>query len=112
MTLRQQDLGLLTRVEPPLFYVVDWLPPDFGAVGQYGLVFARALAAAGRSVCLIGLTSGSASVCREACAGGGVLEIRRIASARYDKSRYLDRIIWTVRTNLRLMWEVIRTPAS
>jgi hypothetical protein len=28
--------GLQAQAErkPPMFYVVDWLPPDFGAVGQ------------------------------------------------------------------------------
>ncbi len=24
---------------PTFFYVVDWLPPDFGAVGQYAVIF-------------------------------------------------------------------------
>jgi len=38
---------------PPLSYVVDWLPPDFGAVGQYGLIFARELAESGRRVYLL-----------------------------------------------------------
>jgi hypothetical protein len=28
-----------------LFYIVDLLPPDFGAVGQYGVIFARDTAA-------------------------------------------------------------------
>jgi hypothetical protein len=36
-----------------LFYIVDWLPPDFGAVGQYGAIFARDLAVAGRDVVLL-----------------------------------------------------------
>ena len=31
---------------PWLIYVVDWLPPEFGAVGQYDLVFAREMASA------------------------------------------------------------------
>ncbi len=26
--------------QTPVFYIGDWLPPDFGAVGQYGLLFA------------------------------------------------------------------------
>jgi hypothetical protein len=24
-----------------LVYICDWLPPDFGAVGQYAMLFAR-----------------------------------------------------------------------
>lgn len=95
-----------------LFYIVDWLPPEFGAVGQYGLVFARESAQAGRHVWLLGLTSGSASTVRETYEGGGVLEISRNAAGSYDKARYLSRLLWTLRTNLRLIWQVIRNPKS
>ena len=35
----------------------DWLPPDFGAVGQYALGFARELAGAGNHVALVGFSS-------------------------------------------------------
>ena len=57
-----------------LFYVVDWLPPDFGAVGQYGMVFAHDLARDGRHVYLIGLTTKTRSrVINEV--GAGILEI-------------------------------------
>lgn len=97
---------------PVLFYVVDWLPPDFGAVGQYGLKFAREIAETGRRVCLIGLTSGAPETRREVLEDGGTLEIRRIAAARYKKSSYLRRLFWTFRTDLRLIWEVVRHPRS
>ena len=36
-----------------LVYICDWLPPDFGAVGQYAVLFARQWASdgwAGRSL--------------------------------------------------------------
>jgi len=33
-----------------LVYICDWLPPDFGAVGQYALQFSREEAARGKSV--------------------------------------------------------------
>ena len=55
---------------PPLFYVVDWLPPDFGAVGQYGLIFARELAESGRRVYLLGLTTGTSAVEHQVYPGG------------------------------------------
>ena len=32
-------------------YICDWLPPDFGAVGQYSVIFARELAAEGKKCC-------------------------------------------------------------
>ena len=38
--------------------IADWLPPDFGAVGQYMQLRARALAEQGHDVTLIGLASG------------------------------------------------------
>jgi hypothetical protein len=36
--------------KPPIFYLVDWLPPDFGAVGQYALMHAQQKAAEGRHI--------------------------------------------------------------
>jgi lipopolysaccharide/colanic/teichoic acid biosynthesis glycosyltransferase len=95
-----------------LFYLVDWLPPDFGAVGQYGMIFAREIAESGRRVCLIGLTTKSSQTSLEHVAGSGAFEVRRIRAGRYDKSRYVTRMLWTLRTNMRLIWEVMRQPAS
>ncbi len=44
-----------------LLYLCDWLPPDYGAVGQYSLQYARELAAEGRDVVLAGLSSQESS---------------------------------------------------
>jgi hypothetical protein len=96
----------------PLFYVVDWLPPDFGAVGQYAVLFATEIAASGRRVELIGLTSGAESITEERFQTGGSLRITRIATSSYDKSNNLHRLLWTLRTNLRLISEVIVNPRS
>ena len=98
--------------QPPLFYVVDWLPPDFGAVGQYGLIFARELAERGRRVYLIGLTTGTSAVERQLYPGGGVLEIIRISSLAYNKARNIERLLWTFRTNLRLVRALMAQSAS
>jgi hypothetical protein len=108
---KQLDARRYGSGDRALFYVVDWLPPDFGAVGQYAMVFAREFARSGRRVFVVGLTSGRAVTTQEVC-GAGVLEIRRIAAARYDKSRVLNRLLWTLTTNLRLLREVIRHPAA
>lgn len=95
------------RPEPKLFYVVDWLPPDFGAVGQYANQYATELARAGRRVCLIGLTSGT--VRRTSFAFGlGALETVRLSAPLYDKSRIADRLVWTLSVCARLLWEVVR----
>jgi hypothetical protein len=95
-----------------LFYIVDWLPPDFGAVGQYGLIFAREIAQGGRDVCLIGLTSGTPSTSHEALGPTGALEIKRLPAKPYNKSGFISRSIWSFRTNCRLILEVIRDPRS
>jgi hypothetical protein len=97
---------------PPLFYVVDWLPPDFGAVGQYALIFATEFARRGGRVRVIGLASSSAGTSRETFSDGGSLAITRIAAVHYEKDRYLTRLLWSFRANLRLIWCVIRDPES
>src|SRR4029078_11425916 len=97
---------------PTLFYVVDWLPPDFGAVGQYGMVFARELAEAGRQVHLIGLTTGPAGVTRQEFPGSGSLEIRRVGAPAYNKARNIERLLWRLRVNFCLIREVMCHSAS
>ena len=42
---------------PRLLYICDWLPPDFGAVGQYSELFSRQFSKAGMDVVLGGLSS-------------------------------------------------------
>jgi len=88
-----------------VLYVCDWLPPDFGAVGQYSLLFARAKAAAGDEVLLVGLTSAAESLVEEQT-GAGRLKILRISAPVYDRARLLERALWTARTNGRLIWRI------
>jgi hypothetical protein len=95
-----------------LFYVVDWLPPDFGAVGQYAVVFAREMANAGRQVTLVGLTSGPSSAEVERFASGGILETTRIPISTYDKTKYASRLIWLFKANLHLIARVVRDARS
>ena len=95
------------RPEPPLFYVVDWLPPDFGAVGQYASQYAAEMARAGRRVCLVGLTSSTARRTNFVL-DGGALETIRLPAASYDKTRFAERLFWTWGVCARLLWEVVR----
>jgi hypothetical protein len=82
-------------------------------VGQYGQLFAREIAQGeNRKVFLVGLTSGPSSIEQEIFCGGGELEIVRINAAPYEKGRLVRRLLWTIRTNFRLIREVIRNPAS
>jgi hypothetical protein len=97
--------------EKYLFYLVDWIPPDFGAVGQYGLLFSRDMARAGRNVKLIGLSTEAGGVESERFASGH-LEIARLHAAPFDKSSFSKRLLWTAKSDLRLIWLVIRDRRS
>jgi hypothetical protein len=88
-----------------LLYLCDWLPPDFGAVGQYSLLFARERAAAGEDVTLAGLSSTADSV-EEERPGEGRLRIVRVRTRVYDRSNFRARALWTARTNLSLLWRL------
>lgn len=90
-----------------LLYLCDWLPPDFGAVGQYSLLFARQRAAAGEDVVLAGLSSTGDSLGDEAV-GGGRLRVVRRRTATYDRADLRARALWTARTNLGLLWRARR----
>src|SRR5436305_15345810 len=88
-----------------LVYLCDWLPPDFGAVGQYSLLFARERAALGQDVVLAGLSSNSADTSEEAV-GPGRLRVVRLPALTYDRTNFRARARWTARTNLGLLWAV------
>lgn len=86
-----------------LVYICDWLPPDFGAVGQYSVLFAREMARdRGLHVTLVGLTSGEAASSVEQFERGA-LDIVKVPVPAYDKARTSARIRWTVTTNTKLM---------
>jgi hypothetical protein len=90
-----------------LLYLCDWLPPDYGAVGQYSLLFARELAAEGRDVVLAGLSSRESSDTAVSIEGGHFRQIRLFARL-YDKTSIASRLLWTVCINTRLIWHVRR----
>jgi hypothetical protein len=88
--------------ERRIVIIADWLPPDFGAVGQYMQLRARALAERGHDVTLIGLASGASSERREA-RGGGTLTELRLQARPVPRGSLLGRLAWTVWTDLRLV---------
>lgn len=93
-----------------LVYLCDWLPPDFGAVGQYSLLFARERAAQGEDVVLAGLSSAADSV-EEETPGSGRLRIVRLHARVYDRSDFKTRALWTARISLALvrrLWPELR----
>jgi hypothetical protein len=86
-----------------LVYICDWLPPDFGAVGQYAVLFAREWARDGWDVTLVGLTSGKSSCQAAEPIGGGSLKVLRIHRRTYKKQRFASRLVWTVASNVLLL---------
>lgn len=94
------------ETERRVVIVADWLPPDFGAVGQYMEMRARALAELGHHVTLVGLTSGAASVVRQSIGKGTLTEMRLHARAVPRRS-LLARLAWTIWTDLRLVMSAL-----
>jgi hypothetical protein len=85
-----------------LVYICDWLPPNFGAVGQYAVLFAREWAREGWDVKLVGLTSGKTSKVSEPTEDGS-LEVLRIHRRTYKKQKFASRLVWTVVSNVLLL---------
>lgn len=88
--------------ERRLVIIADWIPPDFGAVGQYMQMRARALAGLGHEVTLVGLSSTENSTRHEAIGRGSLTE-RRLLTSAVPRASLAARLMWTIRTNLRLV---------
>jgi hypothetical protein len=86
-----------------LVYICDWLPPDFGAVGQYALLGARQWASEGWAVTLVGLTRGQSSQQHAERIGQGSLEVIRVHRRGYHKEKFVARVLWTIGSNLLLL---------
>ena len=86
-----------------LVYICDWLPPDFGAVGQYATLFARQWAHEGWAVTLVGLTTGKAAHQSAEPVGEGSLEVIRVHRRTYQKQKFASRLAWTVASNILLL---------
>jgi hypothetical protein len=91
-----------------LVYICDWLPPDFGAVGQYAVLFARQWASEGWAVTLVGLTSGPLNRQAAEPVGDGSLEVLRIHRHTYKKQKFVARLVWTVVSNILLLSAAFR----
>ena len=104
--------GAQSTEQPHLYYLVDWLPPEFGAVGQYAAIFAREYAECGRQVTLLGLTSGAPTRSFEEFPAGGSLEILKVHSPPFDKSGNAKRLIWAAQNNFRRIRTTLASKAS
>jgi hypothetical protein len=92
---------------PPrrLVYVCDWLPPDYGAVGQYATIAAEKMAVEGYDVVLGGLTTGTESETNVRL-GAATLRTVKIRVASYEKRQFVKRLLWTASTNTRLLYRL------
>ena len=86
-----------------LVYICDWLPPDFGAVGQYAILGAREWASEGWTVTLVGLTSGQSSRQTAEPVGNGFVEVVRVHRRTYRKQKFAARLLWTILSNVLLL---------
>jgi hypothetical protein len=86
-----------------LVYICDWLPPDFGAVGQYAVLDARERASEGWAVTLVGLTSGHSGRQAIEPVGEGSLEVIRVHRGMYQKQKFAARLVWTILSNVMLL---------
>jgi hypothetical protein len=89
--------------EKRLVYICDWLPPDFGAVGQYAMHFGREWAEDGWAVTLVGLNSEKLRREPVELIGEGTLGLIRVHRPAYEKHRFAERLIWTIVSNLLLV---------
>jgi len=85
-----------------LVSICDWLPPDFGAVGQYAEIAARMAAEAGAEVTLVGLTSTAGQITEEALGKGSIRTVR-VKARPYARANFRQRALWTAATNWRLL---------
>jgi glycosyl transferase family 4 len=86
-----------------LVYICDWLPPDFGAVGQFAMLSAREWAKSGWQVTLVGLTSGEPRRQPAETIEEGTLEVICIRRPTYEKQMLARRLVWTIISNLLLL---------
>ena len=88
--------------ERRIVIIADWLPPDFGAVGQYMQMRAQGLAEQGHDVTLVGLSTGSGSKAHQERGKGSLTEIR-LSARPVPRGSLLRRMLWTIATNVRLI---------
>lgn len=101
--MQRQFVEDFTR--PPKQSIVllcDWLPPDFGAVGQYTLQRGYELADAGHDVAVVGFSSEQRPT-EDKPVGAGRLRIRFVHRGAYDKRSLLQRAFWSLSANLVLL---------
>ncbi|HYD05340.1 MAG TPA: hypothetical protein VEC60_06425 [Reyranella sp.] len=88
--------------ERRIVIIADWLPPDFGAVGQYMQMRAEHLAELGHEVTLVGLATAASTVVRRDLGKGRLTELR-LQNRPVPRGSLIMRLLWTIWTNVRLI---------
>lgn len=86
-----------------ILILCDWLPPDFGAVGQYAVGFANTLAEQGNHVSLFGFSSKQSSETKEVLGTGSVFT-HKVHRSQYDRGNFIKRGFWTLGANIALLF--------
>lgn len=107
MTLLFEQSPFDPAKERRIVIIADWLPPDFGAVGQYMKMRAQRLAGQGHDVTLIGLSTGASSKSHQEVGGGSLTEIR-LSARPVPRGSLLGRMLWTICANVRLILAALR----
>jgi hypothetical protein len=89
--------------ERRIVIIADWIPPEFGAVGQYMQLRAQGLAERGHEVTLFGLSRAKASVVRKQRGEGTLTEVR-LHRRQAPRNSMIDRLLWTISINIRLLF--------
>ncbi len=94
-----------TTVRPAgqkIVLICDWLPPDFGAVGQYTLQRGEQLAREGHDVTVVGFSSQTATL-ESLEQPLGLPKVLRVRCGTYDKNSLIKRAFWTLNANIKLL---------
>jgi len=72
------------------------------------MLFAREWANQGWAVTLVGLTSGAASSDGAESVGEGSLAVVRVSRPKYQKQKFVERLVWTAFSNLMLLYSAFK----
>jgi len=95
------------KAQRRIVIIADWIPPEFGAVGQYMQLRAQGLADRGHDVTLVGLSQTKASVVREQRSQGSLTEVR-LHVRETPRNSMINRLLWTISINFRLLFAAFK----
>lgn len=95
------------KIHRRIVIIADWLPPEFGAVGQYMQLRAQSFAERGHDVTLFGLSRSKASTVRYEKGAGSLTEVR-LHRRQLPRNSMVDRLLWTLSINVRLLLKAFK----